>query len=62
MAHDVTWAGVRRTDKEAVAMSDMTTRVGQRLSLPILPTLDGTPMDLQTLRGEKVLLFMWASW
>jgi hypothetical protein len=62
MAHDVTWAGVRRTDEEAVAMSDMTTCVGQRLSLPILPTLDGIPMDLQTLRGEKVLLFMWASW
>jgi hypothetical protein len=42
-------------------MSD-TTRVGERLSLPPLPTLDGTETDLHELRGKKVLLFMWGSW
>lgn len=43
-------------------MSDTMTSVGTRLSLPTLPTLDGTKVDLQTLRGSKVLMFMWGSW
>ena len=43
-------------------MTDNLTHVGQRLSMPTLPTLDGTEMNLQTLQGKKVLLFMWGSW
>jgi hypothetical protein len=43
-------------------MSDGTTSVGQRFTIPPLPTLDGVEGDLQTLRGKKVLLFMWGSW
>lgn len=43
-------------------MTDTMTSVGQRLSLPTLPTLGGNAVDLQTLRGKKVLLFMWGSW
>ena len=43
-------------------MSNTMTSVGTRLSLPLLPTFDGTKLDLQTLRGMKVLLFMWGSW
>ena len=43
-------------------MSETMTRVGARLSLPPFPTLDGTEVDLQSLRGKKILLFMWGSW
>ena len=43
-------------------MSGTMTSVGTRLSLPTLPALDGTDLDLQTLRRKKVLLFMWGSW
>jgi hypothetical protein len=43
-------------------MSDAMTSVGTRLSMPALPTLDGMEVDLQMLRGKKVLLFMWGSW
>jgi hypothetical protein len=28
----------------------------------VLPDLDGTPFDLASLRGTKVLLLAWASW
>ena len=43
-------------------MSETVTSVGERLPIPILPTLDDTALDLQTLQGKKVLLFMWGSW
>ena len=43
-------------------MSDTMTSVGTRLAMPIFRTLDGTEVDLQMLRGKKVLLFMWGSW
>ncbi len=43
-------------------MSDTITSVGQPLSMPPLPTLDGTALDLDAPRGKKVLLFMWGSW
>ena len=43
-------------------MSDTMTIVRQRLSMPPLPTLDGTAVDLAELRGKKVLVFMWGSW
>ena len=43
-------------------MSDTVTSVGTPLSLPPLPTLDDAELDLQILRGKKVLLFMWGSW
>jgi hypothetical protein len=43
-------------------MSDTVTSEGTHLSMPTLPTLDGAELDLQTLRGKKVLLFMWGSW
>ncbi len=42
-------------------MSNMMT-VNAHLPLPPLPTLDGPLLDLTTLRGRKVLLFMWGSW
>ena len=51
-----------QTDEKAETMSDTTMRVGTKLSMPTLPTLDGTAMDLTELRGKKVLLFMWGSW
>jgi hypothetical protein len=38
------------------------TSAGTRLSLPPLPRLDGGTLDLETLRGKRVLLFMWGSW
>lgn len=43
-------------------MSDTMTRAGTHLAMTNFPTLDGTAVDLQTLRGKKVLLFMWGSW
>ena len=43
-------------------MSDTVTSMRTRLSMPTLPTLDGTELDLHSLRGKKVLLFMWGSW
>jgi hypothetical protein len=43
-------------------MSDSTASVGERFSMPPLPTLDGGEADLRTLRGKRVLLFMWGSW
>ena len=43
-------------------MSETMTSVGDRLPLPVLPTLEGNALDLKTLRGMKVLLFMWGSW
>lgn len=39
-----------------------TKRVGEHLSIPALSTLDGDALNLETLRGTKVLLFMWGSW
>jgi len=36
--------------------------VNTHLPLPRLPTLDGPTLDLETLHGMKVLLFMWGSW
>jgi hypothetical protein len=54
---------VRRSDSEEAAMSDTVTSVGQRLSMPTLPTLDDSEeVTLETPRGKKVLLFMWGSW
>jgi hypothetical protein len=55
-------ASVRRRDSEEAAMSDPVTSVGQRLSMPTLPTLDSSEVTLETLRGKKALLFMWGSW
>lgn len=59
---DGTLTSVRRRDLEEAAMSDPVTSVRQRLSMPTLPTLDGSEVTLETLRGKKVLLFMWGSW
>jgi hypothetical protein len=49
-------------NEEAAVMSHTLTSVGTRLSMPTLPTLDGANLDLHSLRGKKVLLFMWGSW
>ena len=43
-------------------MSDGTTIQGAQLSMPVLPTLDGSAVDREMLRGKKILLFMWGSW
>jgi hypothetical protein len=39
-----------------------TTNVGERLSIPVLPTVDSGTFNLGSLRGKKVVLFMWGSW
>jgi hypothetical protein len=49
-------------DEEAAVMSHTLTSVGTRLSMPTLSTLNGAELDLHSLRGKKVLLFMWGSW
>jgi hypothetical protein len=36
--------------------------VGQALPPIALPDLDGHPVALESLRGKRVLLFMWGSW
>lgn len=36
--------------------------VGDRLPEWSLPTLDGTELQLNALRGKRVLLFIWGSW
>ena len=43
-------------------MIDVISSSGTRLSTPTLPTLDGLELDIHSLRGKKVLLFMWGSW
>ncbi len=49
-------------DKEAATVNNTMMSVGTQLSLPPLPARDGAELNLQTLRGKKVLLFMWGSW
>ncbi|MCA1647554.1 MAG: hypothetical protein LC797_19520, partial [Chloroflexi bacterium] len=36
--------------------------VGDRMPELILRGLDGQPFSLQSLRGKRALIFMWASW
>jgi hypothetical protein len=43
----------------AVTGRALTTAVAPEL---VLPAADGTPFDLASLRGQKVLLAAWASW
>jgi hypothetical protein len=43
-------------------MIDPQTNPEQAGVIPVLPTLDGTPFDFESLRGKRVLLFMWGSW
>jgi peroxiredoxin len=43
-------------------MTDPQTNPEQSGAIPVLPTLNGTPFDLESLRGKRVLLFMWGSW
>ncbi len=49
------------------ALGPETTVTGKALSTAVapdltLPTIDGDPFDLSSLRGQKVLLVAWASW
>jgi hypothetical protein len=49
------------------ALGPETTVTGTALSTAVapeltLPTIDGDPFDLSSLRGQKVLLVAWASW
>jgi hypothetical protein len=39
-----------------------TITVGQALPPLTLPDLEGQPLALESLRGKRVLLFMWGSW
>jgi hypothetical protein len=39
-----------------------TITVGQTLPPLTLPDLAGQPLPLESLRGQRVLLFMWGSW
>jgi hypothetical protein len=43
-------------------MSNITTSEGAQFSMPALPTLEGSTVDVKMLLGKKVLLFMWGSW
>jgi hypothetical protein len=43
----------------AVTGKALSTAVAPELTLP---TIDGDPFDLSSLRGQKVLLVAWASW
>ena len=43
-------------------MTTTETPLGKPLPAVMLPTLDGTPVDLAALRGKKHIIFMWASW
>ena len=54
-------ANMASCNLEVAIMIDTTNR-GERVPMPVLPTLDGSTLDLATLRGKKVLLFMWGSW
>jgi peroxiredoxin len=36
--------------------------VGDRFPDIVLPLLDGGELRISSLRGKKVLLFMWGSW
>ena len=60
--HDDTQTTVGRTEQEAATVIDTTTSMGERFSMPVLPTVDGEAFNLGSLRGKKVLLFMWGSW
>ena len=49
------------------ALGPETAVTGKALSTAVapdltLPTIDGDPFDLSSLRGQKVLLVAWASW
>ena len=37
-------------------------RTGQAIPEITLPALDGPPVNLSSFRGQKLLVFMWASW
>ena len=37
-------------------------RLGEPAPTWVLPRLDGGELELQSLRGRKVLLFFWGSW
>jgi peroxiredoxin len=37
-------------------------RVGQALPAIALPSLDGRTIRLTDFRGQRLLVFMWASW
>jgi cytochrome oxidase Cu insertion factor (SCO1/SenC/PrrC family) len=37
-------------------------RVGDPLPDVTLRTMDGQPFQLNSLRGQRALIFMWASW
>jgi peroxiredoxin len=39
-----------------------TLRVGDALPPIALPSLDGRTIRLQDYRGQRLLVFMWASW
>lgn len=44
------------------ATADARGRVGQELPEIRLPRLDSGELDLNELRGTKLLLFFWGSW
>ena len=37
-------------------------RVGDALPAVALPSLDGRTIRMQDYRGQRLLIFMWASW
>jgi peroxiredoxin len=51
-------------DDVASSTSQSTQRLGVGDPLPdvTLQTMDGQPFQLKSLRGQRALIFMWASW
>ena len=42
--------------------TDVIPAIGDPLPHWRLPTLDGSEFHMETLRGKRVLLFIWGSW
>ena len=49
-------------DATSTARRGHTPHLGDRMPDLILRGLDGQPFPLRTLRGQRALIFMWASW
>jgi hypothetical protein len=55
-------AGRRRYDRTVIRIDSGRGQLGEALPDLTLPTLDGTPFALNSLRGRRFLLFFWGSW
>jgi hypothetical protein len=51
-----------RYDRTVIRIDSGRGQLGEALPDLTLPTLDGTPFALNSLRGRRFLLFFWGSW